>query len=529
MPTAYPAAGDGARLQEMICPSCGAANDEAADVCFTCRTVLAALTQGSIVGGRYEILSPLGRGGMGAVYRAHDRVLDETVALKVLRGDVASAPEMPKRFRSEIKLARRVAHPNVCRIYEYGEDGARQYISMELVEGTNLKELLKRRGALPPDEAYDVAGQVAEGLEAIHGVGIVHRDLKTLNVMVDAHGAAKVMDFGIAKKIAGAGTPAPSGSYVVGSPEYMSPEQARGHPIDSRSDIYAIGIIVFELFTGRVPFHGDTPVATLLMHLETPPPLDGPAASAIPPALRPVLRKALAKDPAARYASAREMAEALRAARGTPSGPRSVALPPVSPNPRRPRAALAAVAAATIAVLGWLYRGRSGPRATPEETPVPVPATTTTTLPVATASSPPASLAPPAVSTPPGPSARRRPAPAPPPVASSSPTIEPTPIARATEIPLPSPPAVSVPAMPSPSRETDGWLLVLARPYADVSVDGKPVDQTPLPRLALRPGPHSVVLSHPEYQDYRRKVTIRPGEVLRLNFDWSTEGVRRAR
>ena len=367
----------------MICASCGATNDDAAEVCFTCRAVLSALTQGSMVGGRYEILRPLGRGGMGAVYRAHDRVLDETVALKVLRGDVASAPEMPKRFRSEIKLARRVAHPNVCRIYEYGEDGPRQYISMELVEGTNLKEVLKRRGALPPGEACGLAAQVADGLEAIHRVGIVHRDLKTLNVMIDAHGAARVMDFGIAKRVVGEGTPAPSGSYVVGSPEYMSPEQARGQPVDFRSDIYALGIIVFELFTGRVPFRGDTPVATLLMHLETPPPLEGPAASAIPLSARPVLRKALAKDPAERYGSAREMADALRAVTAPPDE-RSAA-PPSSPR-RRSRAALAVVALMTIGVLGLLYRGRGGPLGAPEETGVPVSAPAS--LPAVPASSP---------------------------------------------------------------------------------------------------------------------------------------------
>src|SRR2546428_1298138 len=184
----------------MICPSCGAANDAAAEVCFTCRTVLSALTQGSIVGGRYEILSPLGRGGMGAVYRAHDRVLDETVALKVLRGDVASTPEMPKRFRSEIKLARRVAHPNVCRIYEYGEDGPRQYISMELVEGTNLKEVLKQRGALPPTEAVGPAAPGAAGLEAIPPPRIVHPDLKTLTLLDHTPRAAKVSDFRIAQQ-----------------------------------------------------------------------------------------------------------------------------------------------------------------------------------------------------------------------------------------------------------------------------------------------------------------------------------------
>jgi serine/threonine-protein kinase len=520
----------------MICPSCGAANDDAAEVCFTCRAVLSALTQGSIVGGRYEILSPLGRGGMGAVYRAHDRVLDETVALKVLRGDVASAPEMPKRFRSEIKLARRVAHPNVCRIYEYGEDGPRQYISMELVEGTNLKEVLKRRGALPPAEACGLAAQVADGLEAIHRVGIVHRDLKTLNVMIDAHGAAKVMDFGIAKKVGGEGTPAASGSYVVGSPEYMSPEQARGQPVDFRSDVYALGIIVFELFTGRVPFRGDTPVATLLMHLETPPPLDGPAAAAIPLSARPVLRKALAKDPAERYGSAREMADALRAASAPPDA-RSAAAAPPSSSPRRSRLALAVVALLTIGILGVLYRERGGPLGPPEETGAAVSAPGS--LPSVPAPSPTVSPFSPTTLTPRAPGVRGSAGASPTPAAIASPSPPAMPTTRPTPAASPTPPAVGGLATPlpsaspsslaAPSPEADGWLLVLARPYADVTVDDRPIGQTPLQRLALRPGAHSVVLSHPGYQDFRRKVTIRSGEILRLDVDWPSQGVRRAR
>jgi serine/threonine-protein kinase len=511
----------------MICPACGAANDEGAEVCFTCRAVLAALTQGSVIGGRYQILSPLGRGGMGAVYRAHDRVLDETVALKVLRGDAASAPEMARRFRSEIKLARRVAHPSVCRIYEYGEDGLRQYISMELVEGTNLKEVLKQRGALPTEEAYGVAVQVAEGLEAIHRVGIVHRDLKALNVMIDAQGAVKVMDFGIAKKIAGEGVTSPSGSYVVGSPEYMSPEQARGQPVDVRSDIYALGIAVFELFTGRVPFRGDTPVATLLMQLETPPPLDGPAASTIPAPLRPVLRKALAKDPGARYGSAQEMGDALRAARDSTRGPRA-ALPPVSSNRRRPRAGLALAAVTTIAAIGLLYRVRSRD----SQSPAPPPPTFASVSPPITTPSPEPAVS----STPPpqpSPSVRARPSPTPattPVPAVASALASPPKPSATPEPPSPSPPAAVPPApIPAPTPEPDGWLLVLAKPWADVTIDDKPISQTPLARLPLRPGPHSVVLAHPDYRPYVRKVTIRPGETFRINFDFTTEGVRRAR
>jgi serine/threonine protein kinase len=505
----------------MICPACGAANDDGADVCFTCRAVLTALTQGSVIGGRYEILSPLGRGGMGAVYRAHDRVLDETVALKVLRGDAAAAPEMARRFRSEIKLARRVAHPSVCRIYEYGEDGPRQYISMELVGGTNLKEVLRQRGALSPEEAYAVAVEVAEGLEAIHRVGIVHRDLKSLNVMIDAHGAAKVMDFGIAKKIAGEGVTSPSGSYVVGSPEYMSPEQARGQPVDFRSDIYALGIVAFEAFTGRVPFRGDTPIATLLMQLETPPPLDGPAAAAIPPPLRPVLRKALAKDPAARYASAGEMADALRAARGSARGPRE-GLPPASSDRRRSGAGLAVAAAVMVAAIGLFYRGRDRD---PQPLPTTPPPTPASVAPPITTPAPAVGSAPPL----PSPSPRARPTPTPAvasPVPSATPTSPPTP-----EAPSPSPPAVGSPPTPTPSpaREADGFLLVLVKPWAEVTIDDGPSRQTPLARVPLRPGAHSVVLAHPDYRPYLRKVTIRPGETFRINFDFTTEGVRRAR
>ncbi|HYU40634.1 MAG TPA: serine/threonine-protein kinase, partial [Vicinamibacteria bacterium] len=162
------------------------------------------MTRGTLIAGRYRILAPLGRGGMGAVYRAHDEVLDEEVALKILRPEVAGTPEMAARFRSEIKLARKVSHWNVCRIHEYGEEGGLQYISMELISGATLKDRL-RGGALPPDQSFDVAIQIAEGLAAIHKVGIIHRDLKSPNVMIDAEGTAKVMDFGIAKP-ASAGT-----------------------------------------------------------------------------------------------------------------------------------------------------------------------------------------------------------------------------------------------------------------------------------------------------------------------------------
>jgi serine/threonine protein kinase len=302
----------------MICPSCKAENEDTAEACFTCGRALAALTQGWVIAGRYEILSPLGKGGMGMVYKAHDRMLDETVAIKVLRAEFANTPDMAKRFRHEIKLARKVSHRNVCRIHEYGEDQGIRYISMEYVEGTDLKQFSRDRGGwLGAEEGFDVSIQTADGLQAIHDVGIIHRDLKTTNIMRDTRGLIRLMDFGIAK-IEGADRSSGGGltttGQIMGTPEYMSPEQCLGDKIDHRSDVYALGIVLYELFTGAVPFRGDTPVATLFKHIQDPVPFEGAWASRIPSAAVSVLRKALAKNRADRFASAGAMAEALRRA-----------------------------------------------------------------------------------------------------------------------------------------------------------------------------------------------------------------------
>ena len=313
----------------MICPTCQAENADTVDVCFTCGRSVGALTQGAVIGARYEIKSPLGRGGMGMVYKAHDRMLDETVAIKVLRSEFVNTAEMGRRFRHEIKLARKVSHRNVCRIHEYGEDGGLRFISMEYLEGTDLKQEMRLEGGLRADEAFDIAIQVAEGLQAIHDVGIIHRDLKTPNLMRDARGVVRLMDFGIAKgsEETGTGSLTMTGA-VMGTPEYMSPEQCRGEKIDSRSDIYSLGVVDYELFTGQVPFRGDTPVATIFKHIQDPVPLGGDVARQLPPALIPVLSRLLAKDRTERYATASEVAQALRQARDASVGYVSVPAPP---------------------------------------------------------------------------------------------------------------------------------------------------------------------------------------------------------
>jgi serine/threonine protein kinase len=298
----------------MICPQCTFENRDAAENCASCGHAL-TLPEGTVLAGRYVIKSLLGVGGLGRVYRAHDRMLDELVAVKLLNPEAARSPELSKRFRSEIKLARKVRHRNVCAIHEYGEHEGYRFVAMELVDGVDLHRILRERGPLPTPDAFDVAIQVSKGLSAIHAAGVLHRDLKTPNIMRDSKGDVRLLDFGIAKLITPTGTAITAVQKVVGTPEYMSPEQIRGDELDERSDIYGLGIVIYEIFSGSVPFRGRSPLDTLVKHMNTPPPLYGEAAARFPASLVPVLRTCLAKLPEQRYRSARELIDALRFAR----------------------------------------------------------------------------------------------------------------------------------------------------------------------------------------------------------------------
>lgn len=430
----------------MNCPSCRADNADSAKACFACGApldpALAGLADGALFAGRFEILGPLGRGGMGMVYRAFDRELGETVAIKVLRPDVArESGRVEQRFRSEIRLARRVRHRNVCPVYGDGEDRGLLYICMELVEGENLARAAREGGGLPPAEAWSAALQVADGLRAIHEVGVVHRDLKTANLMRDRRGVVRVMDFGIAKQHGGGtgGVTVTSTGSLMGTPEYMSPEQLRGDDVDFRSDLYSLGVVVYELFTGALPFRGETAVATIVRQLHDAPVVDLPA---IPPPLRPVLARALAKDPSERYADAGEMRRALEAAceaaapqvaaaaGAAPSGEApDDETRPVDPGALRDRAPLVrlALAQAAVAALAVHLVGAGGVHSAPAPRPDPVP------LPS------------------PAPSPTPEPLPTPRPLAARPPA--PRPAVRPTPVPTPLPAAVAaapsvVPAAP---------------------------------------------------------------------------------
>ncbi len=260
---------------------------------------------GTVLGGRYEILQLLGEGGMGAVYKANDRAVDRLVALKVIRPELASRPEMLQRFKQELILARQITHKNVIRIFDFGEADGTKFISMDFVDGKDLKSIVREKGKLPAEEARNVILQVGRALNAAHSEGVIHRDLKPQNIMVDGEGRVTVMDFGIARSMESPGMT--QTGMVIGTPEYMSPEQGRGETVDGRSDLYSLGIILYELLTGHTPHHADTALAIMLKReRERPrPPRDTDAQ--IPQSLNRVVMKSLELDPAKRYQTALEV------------------------------------------------------------------------------------------------------------------------------------------------------------------------------------------------------------------------------
>ena len=275
------------------------------------------LTPGGLFSGRYEVLDTIGKGGMGVVYRARDRQLDEVVALKVLRTDVLKDdPTLLDRFKQEIKLARRITHRNVLRTHDFGESEGTPYISMEYLEGVTLKDLIRGKGALPLPVGLRIAKQMCLGLEAAHHEGVVHRDIKPQNMLIIPEtGDLKIMDFGIARvsEVKGGAEGLTSTGTVMGTPDYMPPEQAQGQPADFRSDIYSLGVVFYEIFTGHLPFSGDSVMAVVLAHIQRPAPGPRQANPAIPPELEAIILRCLEKSPAKRYQRVEDILEDLSA------------------------------------------------------------------------------------------------------------------------------------------------------------------------------------------------------------------------
>ena len=248
---------------------------------------------------RFQVMRELGRGGMGIVFQAYDKQLNEPVAIKSLSPFLSIDLEALERLKREVSAARRVTHANVIRIHDIGETKGLHYVSMEYFPGENLKEYLRRSRNLSFNQSYQIASQICEGVDAAHRQGVIHRDLKPQNVIIDARNQIKIIDFGLAHSAHLKGMTATG--LIMGTPEYMSPEQVSGSKVDERTDIYSLGIILYELFTGRVPFTGDSAIAVGFMQMKDPPPPPRGINPQLSPQIEAVILRALEKDPLRRY------------------------------------------------------------------------------------------------------------------------------------------------------------------------------------------------------------------------------------
>jgi tRNA A-37 threonylcarbamoyl transferase component Bud32 len=290
---------------------------------------------GRVLGGRYRLDRELARGGMAAVWIAEDPLLSRRVAVKLLHPQLAVDDALRTRFRNEAIAAAKLTHPGIVATYDTGDDDGLAYIVMELVEGKTLRRVIDQDGKLPVGQAVEITSQVADALEHAHRQGLVHRDIKPANVLVQPDGRVKVTDFGIAK--AAGGDDLTRTGTVVGTARYLAPEQVNGSPVDGRADVYALGLLLYEMLAGKPPFGGDNDMATAVARLTNAPEPVGAARPEVPRALEDVVARSLARDPEYRYQSAQQFKDALTAGADNSSGPLTAPIPTPVP-PRRPPA-----------------------------------------------------------------------------------------------------------------------------------------------------------------------------------------------
>ena len=305
------------------CPNCDTENPSDSKFCKECATPLPSaegvfishtktletpveeLTRGALFASRYEIIEELGKGGMGSVYRVEDTKTGEELALKLIKPEISADKNTIERFSNELKLAHKISHRNVCRMFHLGEEKGTNYITMEYVPGEDLKSFIRRAAPLSTARAISISKQVCEGLTEAHRLGVVHRDLKPSNIMIDKEGNARIMDFGIARSLKAKGIT--GAGIMVGTPEYMSPEQAEVKEVDRRSDIYSLGVILYEMVTGQLPFEGDTPLSIAMKHKGEKPKDPRDLDPQIPEDISHLILKCMEKDKERRYQSAGEL------------------------------------------------------------------------------------------------------------------------------------------------------------------------------------------------------------------------------
>lgn len=302
-----------------FCGHCGANlfSSQAQEYTETIQILQGELLRGQLFAERYEVIEQLGRGGMGTVYRVYDQKIQEDVAIKILKSELAGEEGTITRFRNELRLTRKITNKNICKMYDLNDYQGLQFITMEYIAGEDLKSFIRRSGRVSIGKAISIAKQMCEGLHEAHDLGVIHRDLKPSNIMIDSQGNTKIMDFGIARSTEAKGIT--EAGVIIGTPEYMSPEQVEGADVDPRSDIYSLGAILYELVTGRPPFEGKTPMSVAFKHKTSKPQEPRELNTQVPEELNRLILKCLEKDREKRHQNVDRLLEDLKELHETPS------------------------------------------------------------------------------------------------------------------------------------------------------------------------------------------------------------------